>query len=401
VTPGGDVATTLAAVVREEHGRLVGGLVRRFGDVDLAEDAVAEALEVAWTRWPADGVPPNPAGWLATTANRKALDRVRRESGRYDREKEATRMLDVPADPLGAVGDDRLRLLFMCCHPSLGPEVRVALTLRLVSGLSVAEIAAAHLLPERTMAQRITRAKRKIRDARIPFGVPRQEDLPGRLDGVLAAIYLAFNEGYLSTGDAGGTRPDLAAEAVRLARRLVDLLPAEPEPQGLLALLLLTRAREDARVVDGDLVPLAEQDRSRWDAELLAEGQQRVRALLALGRPGPYQVQAAIAAAHTSDPVPWPDVVQLYDLLLSFTPSPVVALNRALALARTHGPEEALALVDGLGLATYHPWHVARAHLLEEQRRTDEARRALDAALALGPTPLERRHLSAWRDRLG
>lgn len=388
----------LVRVVREEHGRIVGALVRRYGDVDLAEDAVAEALEVAWQKWPVDGVPPNPGAWLTTTAHRRALDRLRRESTRTAREKEATSMLDVPAEPLGVVDDDRLRLFFMCCHPSLALETRVALTLRLVAGLSVAEIAAGFLTEERAMAQRLTRAKRKIRDARIPFRVPQRDDLPSRLSGVLAALYLAFNEGYLSVGDGSGSRPDLADEAIRLTRQLVDLLPAEPEAQGLLALMLLTRARDDARVVEGRLVPLDEQDRSRWSTGLLAEGRGLVRALLALGHPGPYQVQAAISAAHTDDEVPWEEVVALYDLLLALAPSPVVRLNRALAVAHVEGPEAALRLVDGLDLASYHPWHVARGHLLGLLGRERESREALDAALALDPTPLERAHLERLRD---
>lgn len=399
--PGGGPVSAeeaLVRVVREEHGRIVGALVRRYGDVDLAEDAVAEALEVAWQRWPADGVPPNPGAWLTTTAHRRALDRLRRESTRAGREKEATAMLDTPAEPLGVVDDDRLRLFFMCCHPALAPETRVALTLRLVAGLSVAEIAAGLLTEERAMAQRITRAKRKIREARIPFRVPGREDLPARLAGVLAALYLAFNEGYLSVGDERGHRPDLADEAIRLARQLVAMLPAEPEAQGLLALMLLTRARDGARVVDGRLVPLDEQDRSRWDPDLLAEGRLLVRALLAIGQPGPYQVQAAISAAHTDDEVPWPEVVALYDLLLALAPSPVVRLNRALAVAHTEGAVVALREVDDLDLASYHPWHVARAHLLGLLGRDRESLEALDAALALGPTPLERAHLTSLRD---
>ena len=393
-------ADRLAAVFREEHGRVVGALVRRYGDITLAEDATAEALEVALQRWPRDGVPPNPGAWLTTTAHRKALDRLRRESGRLDREKEATAMLDVPTEPLGVVDDDRLRLLFLCCHPALALDARVGLTLRLVSGLSMPEIAAAFLTPERTMAQRLTRAKRKIRDAHIPFRIPERDDLGERLDGVLAVLYLTFNEGYLSVGDDAGTRVDLADEAIRLTRQLVAMLPAEPEAQGLLALMLLTRARQRARVVDGRLVPLDEQDRSLWDAETIAEGRALVRALLAWGRPGRYQVQAAISAAHTDDPVRWPEVVGLYDLLAGLDPSPVVRLNRALAVARVEGAEPALALVDALDLTAYHPWHAARAHLLEELGRADEAGAALDAALALDPTPLERAHLAAWRSRL-
>lgn len=389
----------LVRVVHEEHGRIVGALLRRYGDVDLAEDSVAEALEVAWQKWPVDGVPPNPGAWLTVTAHRRALDRLRRESTRARREKEATTMLDTPADPLGAVDDDRLRLFFMCCHPALAPETRVALTLRLVAGLSVAEIAAGLLSEERAMAQRITRAKRTIRDARIPFRVPERDDLPARLAGVLAALYLAFNEGYLSVGDESGRRPDLADEAIRLTRQLVAMLPAEPEARGLLALMLLTRARDDARVVDGRLVPLDEQDRARWDPDQLAEGRLLVRTLLTIGQPGPYQVQAAIGAAHTDEEVPWAEVVALYDLLLALAPSTVVRLNRALAIAHTEGAETALLLVDALDSASYHPWHVGRAHLLGLLGRDREAREALDAALALSPTPLERAHLTRLRDR--
>ncbi|MGH3661617.1 MAG: RNA polymerase sigma factor [Micromonosporaceae bacterium] len=393
-TPEG---SALTEVVRAEHGRIVGALVRRYGDVELAEDAVSEALEAAWQRWPADGVPPNPGAWLTTTAHHKALDRLRRESTRFHREKEATAMLDTPADPLGVVDDDRLRLLFMCCHPALAMEARVALTLRLVAGLTVAEIAACFLMEERALAQRVTRAKRKIQQARIPFRVPQREDLPERLSGVLAALYLTFNEGYLSVGGDSGTRPDLADEAIRITRQLVELMPAEPEAQGLLALMLLTRAREAARVVDGRLVLLDEQDRSRWNLEQVAEGRRITRALLGLGRPGPYQVQAAISAAHTDERVRWDEVVGLYDLLLSLAPTPVVRLNRALAIEHTEGPQAALALVEPLALTTYHPWHVARAHLLRRLGRHDEANRALDAALALDPTPLERDHLARLR----
>ena len=386
----------LARVVREEHGRIVGALVRRYGDVDLAEDAVAEALEVAWQmagrRRPAQ--PGRVADHHGAPAGaRPAASRVHAHGQGEGGDGDAGR----PGRPLGVVDDDRLRLFFMCCHPSLALEARVALTLRLVAGLSVAEIAAGFLTEERAMAQRITRAKRKIRDARIPFRVPEREDLPARLAGVLAALYLAFNEGYLSVGDESGSRPDLADEAIRLTRQLVAMLPAEPEAQGLLALMLLTRARDDARVVDGRLVPLDEQDRARWDPERLAEGRLLVRALLAIGHPGPYQVQAAIGAAHTDEEVPWAEVVALYDLLLTLAPSPVVRLNRALALAHTEGPEEALGLVEDLDLASYHPWHVARAHLLHLLGRDAESRVALEAALALDPTPLERAHLERLR----
>ena len=397
----------LGRVVREEHGRIVGALVRRYGDVDLAEDAVAEALEVAWQKWPVDGVPPNPGAWLTTTAHRRALDRLRRESTRTGREREATAMLDTPAEPLGVVDDDRLRLFFMCCHPSLALETRVALTLRLVAGLSVAEIAAGFLTEERAMAQRITRAKRKIRDARIPFRVPEREDLPARLAGVLAALYLAFNEGYLSVGDESGSRPDLADEAIRLTRQLVAMLPAEPEAQGLLALMLLTRARDDARVVEGRLVPLDEQDRARWDPELLAEGRRSCGRCWRSGTPGPTRCRPRSAPRTPTRRCPWAEVVALYDLLLTLAPSPVVRLNRALALAHTEGPEEALGLVDDLDLASYHPWHVARAHLLAPARsRRGVARRARggpgagpDAAGARPPRAAARAALTISRRR--
>lgn len=391
-----DARRRLEAVFREEHGRIVGGLVRRYGDVELAQDATSEAIETALVRWPVDGVPPNPGGWLATTANRKALDRLRRESGREVKESAATAMLNTDALPLGVIDDDRLRLLFLCTHPAIAFEARVALTLRLVSGLGTAEIARAFLVPDRTVAQRITRARRKIADARIAFRIPEREDLPQRVAGVLAVLYLVFNEGYLATFDPAGTRDDLAVEAIRLTRMLVDLLPAEPEPQGLLALLLITQSRRDARVVGGRLVPLDEQDRNRWDAALLAEGVRRVRALRDIGRPGPYQVQAAIAAAHsTAHPqdVPWSEVVDLYDLLLKLAPSDVVRLNRALALAHVEGPAAGLALVDALHLPNYAAWHAARGHLLEQLGRAEASAAAFERATAETENPLEREHL--------
>ena len=429
----------LEAVFRGEHARVVGALMRRFGDLDVAQDAAAEAYEVALRRWPRDGVPPNPGAWLTTTATRKALDRLRRESGRAPKEEEAYGMIAADQQPLGAVDDDRLRLLFLCCHPALAFENRVALTLRFVAGLSTVQIARAFLVPDRTMAQRITRAKRKIRDARIPFRVPGRDDLPERLSGVLAVLYLVFNEAYLSSegpdsagedaarrdqdedaarrdqdedaAPAGtevgepGVRDDLAAEAIRLTRLLVELMPAEPEAQGLLALMLLTHARRRARIVAGALVPLDEQDRRRWDVDLIAEGHVMVRALLAIGSPGPYQVQAAIAAVHTDTVGPggsardvdWAQVVALYDLLLTLAPSPVAALNRAIALSHVEGPDAALRIVDGLDLPAYHPWHVARSDLLQRSGKPVAAREALDRALALATNPLERAHLLGRR----
>lgn len=370
--------------------------MRRYGDVDLAQDATSQAIEIALVRWDADGVPPNPGGWLATTANRKALDRIRRESGRAAKESEAIAMLESEATPLGVIDDDRLRLIFLCCHPAIAFEARVALTLRLVSGLGTAEIARAFLVADRTVAQRITRAKRKIAGARIAFRIPEREDLPQRVAGVLAVLYLVFNEGYLATSDPSGTRDDLAVEATRMTRMLVDLLPAEPEPQGLLALLLINQSRRDARVIGGRLVPLDEQDRKRWDATLLAEGVRRVRSLREIGRPGPYQVQAAIAAAHcTARPqdVRWAQVIVLYDLLLKLAPSDVVRLNRALALAHVEGPAAGLVLVDALNLPNYAAWHAASAHLLEQLGRAEDSAAAFERAADLTGNPLEREHL--------
>lgn len=394
-----EIRRRLDTVFREEHGRVVGALVRRFKDLDLAEDAAADAFEIALQRWPAEGVPPNLGGWLTTTATRRVLDRLRRESARDAKETEAMAAGTPEQLPLGVVDDDRLRLLFLCCHPALAFENRVALTLRLVSGLTTDEIARAFLAEDRTIAQRLTRAKRKIREANIAFRIPERDDLPERLSGVLAVLYLVFNEGYL--GSAVATRDDLAVEAIRLTRQLCAQLPAEPEAQGLLALLLLTQARRAARVVDGRLVPLDHQDRTRWDRALIDEGHRIVRSLLALGRPGPYQVQAAIAAVHTdapaADEVDWAQVVDLYDLLLRLTPSPVVALNRALAVAHTEGPAAALALVEALRLSDYHPWHAARGHLLEQLGDPAEARDAFSAAIQRATNPLERAHLEARR----
>ena len=400
----------LEAVFRSEHGRVVAALARRFGDLDLAEDATGEALVVATETWRDEGLPPNPGGWLTTTATRRALDRLRREGRRDDKHAEAQMITDpTPPLPTGPVEDDRLRLVFTCCHPALAPEHRVALTLRLLGGLTVAEIAAAFLVPETTMAQRITRSKQKIARAGIPYRIPSAQDLPARLDAVLAVLYLVFNEGYLgSSGQA--QRTELTTEAIRLTRQLREMvagtpsLGPQPEVDGLLALMLLVEARAATRVHEGRLVPLDEQVRTRWDAALVAEGHRLVRGCLAVGRPGRYQLQAAVNAVHTdaSDAAltEWGQVVQLYDQLLALTRSPVVALNRAVAVAEVEGPEAALALVDPLGLEGYHAWHATRADLLRRLDRPDEARAAYDAAIRLAGSEEERAFLVGRRDAL-
>lgn len=390
---------------------MVAALTRRFGDLDIAEEAAAEAFATAVERWPADGVPPNPGAWLTTTANRKAIDRIRRENKRGDKEREAETLYESePPEPVGPIDDDRLRLIFTCCHPALAMEARVALTLRMVGGLTVPEIARAFLVQEATMGQRITRAKAKIAAAGIPYRVPSEEDLPTRVAGVLAVLFLVFNEGYLATGpDTDPVRHELTAEAIRLTRLIRALLPDDGEVVGLLALMLLTEARRTARVSpDGELVTLTEQDRGAWDAALIAEGHRLVRGRLAAGvAPGRYQILAAINAVHTSArdirDTDWTQIVALYDLLVRVDPSPIVALNRAIAVAELDGPEVALAAVDRLGhaLSRYHAYHVTRADLLRRLGRSEESRAAYDTAIDLAGNTAETAYLTRRRDQLG
>jgi RNA polymerase sigma-70 factor (ECF subfamily) len=406
-----DVREAITQAHREEWARVVATLAKRFGNLDIAEEAAAEAFATAVVRWPADGVPSNPGAWLTTTANRKAIDWIRRESKRDGKQKEAQMFHnDDQPEPLDAVGDERLRLIFTCCHPALSMEARVALTLRMAGGLTVAEIARAFLVQETAMGQRITRAKAKIRLARIPYRTPSAEDLPGRVSGVLAVLFLVFNEGYLATGpDHDPIRPGLTAEAIRLTRLIRTLMPEDGEVAGLLALMLLTEARRTARVsASGELVPLAAQDRGAWNAALLAEGHQLVRERLAAGMvPGRYQILAAINAVHTSArhvrDTDWSQVVALYDQLVRLDPSPIIALNRAIAVAELDGPEVTLAAVDRLEdkLVGYHAYHATRAELLRRLGRSQESRAAYDKAIQLAGNIAEAAYLTRRRDQLG
>jgi RNA polymerase sigma-70 factor (ECF subfamily) len=414
------MADDLAAIYRREVGRCTATLIRVLGDIDLAEDAVAEAFAIAAERWPVTGTPPNPGGWITTTARNRAIDRLRRERTRDDRHLAAQRLHEDDMDPddtsdldglddfVDVVADDQLRLMFLCCHPALGPDAQVALTLRLLGGLETPEIARAFVVPEATIAQRLVRAKRKLRDNHASYRVPRAAELPDRLHTVLTAIALIFTECHTASSGDGLVRVDLSDEAVRLSRVLAELMPDEPEAIGLLALMVLTDARRLARVApDGSMVRLSDQDRTQWDRELIAEGHALVRACLRRDRPGPFQIQAAIAAVHTdaatAEATDWSQIVLLYDQLLAVQPNEVVLVNRAAALAAWRGPAAGLAAlesVDAERVASYQPYHAARADLLARAGRPADAVDAYDEAIALTTNPVEQRFLADERDRV-
>jgi RNA polymerase sigma-70 factor (ECF subfamily) len=401
-------AHDIERIFREEYGRAVSVLVRRFGDIDLAEEAVQDAFATAVQRWPEEGVPPSPAGWLITTARNRIIDRLRREASRDDRHTEAALrhgrpLVDLQEDVVDEeIGDERLRLMFTCCHPALSLNAQVALTLRLLGGLTTEAIARAFLVPPATLAQRLVRAKGKIRDARIPYRVPQAADLPARVRGVLAVIYLIFNEGYTASSGEQLTRDDVSAEAIRLGRQLHELMPGEAEVTGLLALMLLIDARRAARVsADGSLVRLADQDRRQWNRAMIREGQALVRHCIARNEPGPYQIQAAINAVHSDAPTAvdtdWQQILTLYNQLMAVAPTPVAALNRAVAVAEVEGPHAALTIVDGLDLDRYYLFHAIRADLLRRLGRSSEAVNAYDAAIDRCENAAERRFLLGRR----
>lgn len=409
---------SLEEVFRRETGRCTATLIRVLGDIDLAEDAVAEAFAIAAEQWPRTGMPPNPGGWITTTARNRAIDRLRRESSRSERHLAAHRLhidtmesdhnpeLDQLDDLVAVVADDQLRLMFLCAHPALAADAQVGLILRLLAGLTTQEIARVFVVPEATMAQRIVRAKRKLHDNHASYRIPRASELPDRLQAVLAAIYLVYTEGHTATSGQKLTRTDLSTEAIRLGRTLVELMPDEPEAIGLLALMLLTEARRAARIQDdGRLVRLADQDRTRWDSALIDEGQKLVRACLRRNHPGPFQLQAAIAAVHadarTADSTDWSQIIALYDHLHALRPTPVVALNRSVAIAELYGPAEgltALAGIDATSLDGFQPFHAVRADLLARQGDRDQARAAYDRAIELTDNPVERDFLLLQRD---